>query len=92
VLDGSVILASKEIGLEVNADETKYMVRSRDQNAGRRHDIMTDNNSFESLEHFRYLRTKLSNQNSIQEKIKSRVKSRSYSVQNLLSSKVISKI
>jgi hypothetical protein len=31
--------ASKEIRLEVNADTTKYMVRSRDQNAGRSHDI-----------------------------------------------------
>jgi len=27
-------VASKQIGLEANADETKYMVMSRDQNAG----------------------------------------------------------
>ena len=30
---------SKETGLEVNANKTKYMVKSRDQNAGRSHNI-----------------------------------------------------
>ena len=30
----ALVVASKEIGLEVNADKTEYMVRSRDQNAG----------------------------------------------------------
>jgi GTP-dependent phosphoenolpyruvate carboxykinase len=31
----ALVVATKEIGLEVNADKTKYMVMSRDQNAGR---------------------------------------------------------
>jgi len=30
----ALLVASKEIGLEVNADKTKCMVMSRDQNAG----------------------------------------------------------
>jgi hypothetical protein len=30
----ALVIASKETGLEVNADKTKYMVMSRDQNAG----------------------------------------------------------
>jgi len=35
---------SKQIGLEVNTDKTKYMVMSRDQN-GRSHSMKTDNSS-----------------------------------------------
>jgi hypothetical protein len=30
----TLVVASKETGLEVDADNTKYMVMSRDQNAG----------------------------------------------------------
>jgi len=76
------------------ADKTKYMVMSRDQNEGRSHNIKTDNSSFERVEEFRYLGTTLRNQNSIQEEIKSRLKSGNaccYSVQNLWSSSLLSK-
>ena len=45
----ALVVASKEIGLEVNADWFKYMVMSRDQNAGRCHSLMMDNRSFESM-------------------------------------------
>jgi hypothetical protein len=31
---GALVVASKETGLEVNADKTKYMVMSWDQNSG----------------------------------------------------------
>jgi len=30
----ALVAASKEAGLEANADKTKYLVMSRDQNAG----------------------------------------------------------
>ena len=55
-------MASKETGLEVNADKTKYMymVMSRDQTAGRSHSMKIVSSSFERVEHFRYLGTILS--------------------------------
>jgi hypothetical protein len=49
---------------------------SRHYNAGRRHNIKIDNSSFERVEEFKYLRTNLTNKNSIQEEIKSRSKRR----------------
>jgi hypothetical protein len=51
------------------------MVISRDQNGGRSHSMRTDNSSFERMEQFKYLETTLTNQTSIQEEIKSRLKS-----------------
>jgi len=53
-----------------------------------------DNSSIERVEEFKYLGTMLTNKNSIQEKIKSRLKVGNacyYSVQNLLSSSLLSK-
>ena len=67
---------------------------SRDQNAGRSHNVKTDNSSFERLEEFKYLGTAVTNQTSVQEEIKSRLKSGNscyHSVQNLLSSSLLSK-
>jgi hypothetical protein len=84
----ALLIASKEIGLEVNAEKTKYMVMSRDQNAGQNGYIQKGNESFETVEQFKYLETTLTNQNSIHEEIKSRLKSGNacyHSVQNLLS-------
>jgi hypothetical protein len=55
----ALLIASKEIGLEVNAEKTKYMVMSQDQNAGRNGNIQIGNKSFETVEHFKYLGTTL---------------------------------
>jgi len=41
--------------LEVNADKTKYMVMSRNQNAGRSHNIKIDNSSIEMVDEFKHL-------------------------------------
>ena len=70
------------------------MTVSRDQNAGRIHSMKTDNISIEGVEEFKYLGTTLTNQNSIQEEIKTRLKFGNacyYLVQNLLLSRLLSK-
>jgi hypothetical protein len=90
----ALVVTSNKIGLEVNAEKTKYMVMSRDQNAGQNHNIKIDNKSFERVEQYKYLGTTLTDPNSIQEKIKCRLKSGNdcyYSVQDLLSSSLLSK-
>jgi len=82
------------LGLEVNPDKTKYMVMSRDQNAGRSQNLKIDNRSFEVVEELKHLETALTNHSSIQEEIKSRLNSGNacyHSVQNLLSSSLLSK-
>jgi len=71
----ALVVSSKEIGLEVNAAMTKYMVMPRDQNAGRNLNMKIENRSFERVVEFKCLGTTLTNQNSIQEEIKSRLKS-----------------
>jgi len=70
------------------------MVISRDQNAGQSHSIKIDCSSVGRVLVFKYLGQTWTNQSSIQEEIKSRLKSGnacSHSVQNLLSSSLLSK-
>ena len=55
----ALAVAIRETGLEVNVDKTKYMVMSRDQNAGRCHNIKIDNSSFERVKQIKYLGTTL---------------------------------
>ena len=61
--------------MAVSADNTKYMVMSRDQTAGRNQSVRMDNSTFERVEEFKYLGTTLTNQNAIAEEIKSRLRS-----------------
>jgi hypothetical protein len=70
------------------------MLLCRHQNAGQIQDINIRNRSFENVTQFRYLGTTVTNQNLIQEEIKRRLNSGStcyWSVQNLLSSRLLSK-
>jgi ribosomal protein S2 len=89
----TLLEASRDTGLEINAEKTKYMM-SRHRNSRQNQNIKTANESFENVVKFRYLGTTLTNQNDIHDEIKSRLNSGNaccYSVQNLLSSRLISK-
>ena len=37
ILAEALVAATREIGLKVSADKTKYMIMSRDQNTGQNH-------------------------------------------------------
>ena len=63
----ALVADTREIGLEISADKTKFMVMSRDQNAGRNQSVRIDNSTFERVEEFKYLGTTLTHQNSIPE-------------------------
>jgi len=70
------------------------MVMSRDQNARQSQNVRIDNSSFERVEELKHLGTTLTDQNSIQEEIKSRLKSGNacyHSVRNHLSSCLLPK-
>jgi len=90
----ALVAATREVGLEVSADKTKYMVISRDQNTGRNHSVRINNSTVERVEEFKCLGTTLTHKNSIPEEIKSRLRlgiACYHSVQNLLSSRLLSK-
>jgi hypothetical protein len=90
----TLIDASKEVCLEINVEKTKYMLLSRHQNVGQNQDIKISNRSFENGSQFKYFGTTITNQNLIQEGIKRRLNSGNacyHSVQNLLSSRLLSK-
>jgi hypothetical protein len=76
----TLIEASKEVGLEVNAEKTKYMLLA---------------NSFsDNVAQFKYLGTTVTNKNLILKEIKRKLNSGNacyHSVQKLLSSRLLSK-
>jgi hypothetical protein len=89
---GTLLEASMDIGLEINAEKTQYMIMSRYQNSGQNQNIRIANEPFEKVTTFKCLGTTLTNQNDIHDEIKSRLNSGNacyYSLQNLLSSRLI---
>jgi hypothetical protein len=91
---GTLIGASKEVGLEVNTEKTKYMLMFRHQNTGQNYNKKIGERSFVNVAQFKYLGTTVTNQNLIQEEIKRRLNLENAcyrSVLNILSSRLLSK-
>jgi hypothetical protein len=63
----TLLEANMDIGLEINAEKTKYMIMSRHPNSGQNQNIRIANESFEKVEKFKYLGTTLTNQNDIRD-------------------------
>jgi sorting nexin-29 len=90
----TLIDASKNVGLEINVEKTKYMLLSHHQNVGQNGDIKVGDRSFENVSQFKYLGMTVTSQNFIQEEIKMRLNSDNvcyHLVRNLLSSCLLSK-
>jgi hypothetical protein len=91
---GTLIVASKGVGLEINAGRTKYMLASRYQNVGQSCNIKIGNISFENVGQLKQLGTTVTNQHLIQLEIKRGLISGNaccHSIQKLLSSCLLSK-
>jgi hypothetical protein len=86
--------ASREVGLEVNPEKTKYILVSRCQKAGQGQSIKIANRSFKDVVKLKYLETALTDENCIHEEIKSRLNSGNacyHLVQRFLSSRLLSR-
>jgi hypothetical protein len=57
----TLLEASRDIGLEINAEKTKYVIMSRHPNLGQNQNIRIANESFENVATFKYFGTTLTN-------------------------------
>jgi hypothetical protein len=67
----TLLEASRDIDIEINAEKTKYMIMSRHPNSGQNQNVRISNESFEKVAKFKYLGTTLTSQNTFM--MKSRV-------------------
>jgi outer membrane usher protein FimD/PapC len=64
----------REVGLDANAEKTKYIFVTRHQSEGQNYSLQIANKSFENVTKFRYLGMRVSDLNYIHEEIKVKVK------------------
>jgi hypothetical protein len=71
----TLLEASRDVGLKINAEKTKYMIMSRHWNSEQNQNIRIANESLENVAKFKYLGTTVTNKNDIHDEIKSRLNS-----------------
>jgi hypothetical protein len=84
---------SRDVGLEINVEKTKYMIISHHPNSGQKQNIRIANVLFQNVAKFKYSGMALTNENGDHDENMSRLHSGNacyHSVQNLLSSHHIS--
>jgi hypothetical protein len=82
----TILESIRDVGLEINAEKTKYMIMFRHPNSGQNQNTRIANELSENMAKFKYMGMTLMNQNGIHNEIKSRLNSGNacyYSVQNL---------
>jgi hypothetical protein len=71
----TLLEASRDVGLEIHAEKTKYMIMSRHPNSGQNRNIRIADELFEKVAKLKYLGTTLTKQNDIHDEIKNRLNS-----------------
>jgi hypothetical protein len=69
-VNSTLLEASRDIGLEINAEKTKYMIMSRHPNSAQNQNVRIANEWFEKVAKFKYLGMTVTNQNDIHDEIK----------------------
>jgi hypothetical protein len=90
----ALLQVSGEFGREIKTDKAKCIIMSCHQNSGKNHNVLINNRASEYVAKFKSLATTATNRNFINKEIKSRLSSGNtcyYSVQNILSSRLLTK-
>jgi hypothetical protein len=66
----TLLEASRDVDIEINAEKTKYMIMTRHPNSGQNQIIRIANESLENVEKLKYFGTTLTNKNGIHDEIR----------------------
>jgi hypothetical protein len=69
----TLLEASRDVFLEINAEKTKYMIMSHHPNSGQNQNVRIATELFENMAKLKHLETTLISQNDIHDEIKSKL-------------------